>query len=104
MVTEMSTSENFLEEYLPRATIEILPPLPCDNFYLPDSRRHVTSVHQGLSQVGAGEEPGYEVAKIVALLLRCLSATSGKKCFCKMRRYFAPVTLPLTIASGPTPS
>ena len=31
-------------------------------FYLPDSGRHVTSVHQGLSQAGAGEEPGYEVA------------------------------------------
>ena len=27
MVTEISISENFLEEYLPRATIEILPPL-----------------------------------------------------------------------------
>ena len=47
MVTEISISENFLEEYLPRATIEILPPLPCDNFYLPDSGRHVTSVHKG---------------------------------------------------------
>ena len=56
MVTEISISENFLEEYLPRATIELLPPFPCDNFYLPDSGRHVTSVHQGLSQVGAGEE------------------------------------------------
>ena len=63
MVTEISISENFLEEYLPRATIEILPPLPCDNFYLPDSGRHVTSVHQGLSQAGAGEEPGYEIAQ-----------------------------------------
>ena len=61
MVTEISISENFLEEYLRRATIEILPPLPCDNFYLPDSGRHVTSVHQGLSQASAGEEPGYEV-------------------------------------------
>ena len=61
MVTEISISENFLEEYLPRATIEILPPLPCDNLYLPDSGRHVTSVHQGLSQAGAGEEPGVEL-------------------------------------------
>ena len=40
--------------------------------------------------------------KIVALGLSCLSATSGKKCFCKMRRYFAPVTLPLTMASATT--
>ena len=61
MVTEISISENFLEEYLPHATIEILPPFPCENFYLPHSGRHVTSVHQGLSQAGAGEEPGYEV-------------------------------------------
>ena len=61
MVTEISISENFLEEYLSRATIEILPPLPCDNFYLPNSGRHVTSVHQSLSQADAGEEPGYEV-------------------------------------------
>ena len=61
MVTEISISENFLEKYLPRATIEILPPLPCDNFYLPDCGRHVTSVHQGLSQAGAREESGYEV-------------------------------------------
>ena len=61
MVTEISISENFLEKYLPRATIEILPPLPCDNFYLPNSGRHVTSVHQSLSQADAGEEPGYEV-------------------------------------------
>ena len=60
-MTEISISENFLEEYLPRATIEILPPLPCDNFYLPDSGRNVTSVHQGLSPAGAGEEPGYEL-------------------------------------------
>ena len=58
MVTEISISENFLEEYLPRMTIEILPPLPCDNFYLPDCGRHVTSVHP---QAGTGGEPGYEV-------------------------------------------
>ena len=44
MMTEISISENFLKEYLPCATIEIL-----------------TSVHQGLSQAGGGEEPGYEV-------------------------------------------
>ena len=31
------------------------------HFYFPYSGRHVTSVHQGLSQAGAGEEPGYEV-------------------------------------------
>ena len=68
MVTEISISENFLDEYLPRATIEILPPLPCDNFYLPDCGRHVTSVHQGLSQAGAGEEPGYEVGGGITLL------------------------------------
>ena len=73
MVTEISISENFLEEYLPRATIEILPPLPCDNFYLPDSGRHVTSVHQGLSQAGAGEEPGYEVECNIAMLVVGLS-------------------------------
>ena len=60
-MTEISISENFVKEYLPRATIEILPPLPCDNFYLPDPGRHVTSVHQGLSQAGAGEDPGYKV-------------------------------------------
>ena len=70
MVTEISISENFLEEYLPRATIEILPPLLCDNFYLPDSGRHVTSVHQGLSQTGAGEEPGYEVEFIRVLAVQ----------------------------------
>ena len=35
-------------------------------FYLPDSGRHVTSVHQSLSQAGAGEEPGYEVDVIVS--------------------------------------
>ena len=68
MVTEISVSENFLEEYLPRATIEILPSLPCDNFYLPDSGRHVTSVHQGLSQAGAGEEPAYEVESVQAII------------------------------------
>ena len=61
MVTEISISENVFEEYLPRATIGILPPLHCENFYLPHSGRHVTSVHQGVSQAGAGEEPGYEV-------------------------------------------
>ena len=71
MVTEISISENFLEEYLPRATIEILPPLPCDNFYLPDSGRD----HQCLSQAGAGEEPGYEVAstRVLATCSRSLS-------------------------------
>ena len=42
--------------------------------------------------------------KIVALPPCCLSATSSKKCFCKMRRYFAQVALPLTMASGPTPT
>ena len=36
--------------------------LAIKSFYLPDSGRHVTSVHQSLSQAGAGEEPGYEVA------------------------------------------
>ena len=63
MVTEISISENFLEGYLTRATIEILPPLPCDNFHLPDSGRHVTSVHHGLSQAGAKGEPGYKVVE-----------------------------------------
>ena len=42
--------------------------------------------------------------KIVALPLCCLSATTGKNCFCKMGRYFASVTLPLTMMSGPAPS
>ena len=71
MVTEISISENFLEGYLTRATIEILPPLPCDNFHLPDSGRHVTSVHHGLSQADAKGEPGYNVVENAACTYCC---------------------------------
>ena len=42
--------------------------------------------------------------KIVSKGLRRLSANSGKKCFCKIWRYFLPVTLPSTVMSGTTPS
>ena len=41
------------------------------NWYLPDSGRHVTSVHHGLSQPGTGEEPGYEVDKLPISYIKC---------------------------------
>ena len=63
MVTEISISENFLEEYLPRATIEILPPLPCDNFYLPDSGRHVTTFTRVFPKRAQGKSLGTRLEK-----------------------------------------
>ena len=37
---------------------------PLHPLYLPDSGRHVTSIHQGLSQAGAWKEPGYQVERV----------------------------------------
>ena len=99
-MTEISISENFLEEYLTCATIEILPPLPCDNFYLPDSGRHVTSVHQGLSQAGAGEEPGYEVDQCNAHYSQESRQSMNKRCQLFGRLFYKKTFVFSHVASG----